>query len=65
MINKITTITLHTTALGEQMAITYSSIDENGNVISQNKRAETVVLDSDCLNAITILKQLAETKISL
>ena len=64
MINRITAITLHTTALGEQMAITYSSIDENGNVVSQNKRAETVILNDDCLNAVAVLKQLAESKVS-
>ena len=64
MINKITAITLHTTALGEQMAITYSSIDDNGNVISQNKRAETVILDADSLSAVDVLKKLADSKIS-
>ena len=40
---KVTSITLHKTSLGDQMAITYAVIGENGNVISQNKRAETVV----------------------
>ena len=57
--NKITNLTLHTTAIGEQMAITYSVIDDNGNIISQNKRAEAVVLGKDALDAIEILKQFA------
>lgn len=60
---KVTSITLHKTALGDQMAITYSEIGEDGSVISQNKRAETVVVDSEALKAVNALYDFAQNKI--
>lgn len=62
--NRITNLTLHTTAIGEQMAIMYSVIDNEGNIIAQNKRAEMVVLDNDGINAINKLKEIALNKIN-
>lgn len=56
---KITAITLHKTSLGDQMAITYALIGENGNVISQNKRAEAVIMDSQIEEAIKTLYNFA------
>lgn len=63
MLNRITNITLHTTAIGEQMAITYSTVDDDGNIIAQNKRAETVILSDDGINAVQTLKRIAQNKI--
>ena len=63
MFYKVTSIVLHKTALGDQMAITYSKIGEDGSVIAQNKRAETVIVDSDVLKAVNSLFDFAQSKI--
>lgn len=57
---KVTSITLHKTALGDQMAITYSKIGDGGNVISQNKRAETVVVDLSVADSVSALYDFAQ-----
>lgn len=57
---KVTSITLHKTSLGDQMAITYSEIGEDGTVIAQNKRAEAVVMDSRMESAVAELYDFAK-----
>ena len=64
MTNKITAITLHTTAFGEQMAITYGTIDDEGNVVATNRRADMIVLSEEGLSAIETLNQIALNKIN-
>lgn len=63
MIKKITSMTVHKTANGEQIAFTYSEIDDDGKVLAQNKRAEIVVLDEEAASAIEVLYNFVETKI--
>lgn len=63
MIKKITSMTVHKTANGEQVAFTYSEIDDDGKVLAQNKRAEIVVLDEEAANAIEVLYNFVKTKI--
>lgn len=63
MIKKITSMTLHTTPIGERVAITYSEIDESGTVVSQNKRAESVILDENVLEAVELIRGFASGKI--
>ena len=63
MIKKITSMTVHKTANGEQVAFTYSEIDDAGKVLSQNKRAEVVVLDDEALSAIDVLYNFVASKI--
>lgn len=63
MIKKITSMTVHKTANGEQVAFTYSEIDDDGKVLAQNKRAEIVVLDEEAASAIEVLYHFVETKI--
>lgn len=63
MVKKITSMTIHQTANGQQVAFTYSLIDEGGNIVTQNKRSEIVVLDSDVLDAIDVLYNFINTKI--
>lgn len=55
MIKKITSFTSHTTSEGERISYTYSEIDENGTVVTSNKRATCIVLDveiQECINKI-------------
>ena len=63
MIKKITSMTVHKTANGEQVAFSYSEIDDDGKVLAQNKRAEIVVLDEEAASAIEVLYHFVETKI--
>jgi hypothetical protein len=56
---KATSITLHTTAEGKRMSITYSEIDENGKIIESNKRIDRVVIDDGILAHITALDESA------
>ena len=63
MIKKITSMTVHKTANGEQVAFTYSEIDDDGKVLAQNKRAEIVVLDEEAASAIEVLYNFVKTKI--
>ena len=63
MIKKITSMTLHTTPLGERVAIAYSEIDDSGTVVSQNKRAESVILDDSVLKAVELIRAFASGKI--
>lgn len=57
---KVTSITLHKTNLGNQMAITYSEIGEDGTVIAQNKRAESVIMDSRMEDVVAELYDFAK-----
>lgn len=63
MVKKITSMTIHQTANGQQVAFAYSLIDEGGNIATQNKRSEIVVLDSDVLGAIDVLYNFINAKI--
>ena len=59
--NKVTSITTHTTAEGKRISITYSEIDETGKIIQDNKRVNRVVVDEDALGHITALESFAQT----
>ena len=59
--NKLTSITTHTTAEGKRISITYSEIDENGKIIQDNKRVNRVVVDQEALACITALEVFAQT----
>ena len=56
-------MTVHQTANGEQVAFTYSIIDDDGNIVTQNKRSEVVILDQDVLNAVDVLYKFVNGKI--
>lgn len=44
--NKVTSVTLHTTSEGQRLSYTYSVINEDtGAVVSENNRASMVVLE--------------------
>lgn len=63
MIKRITAYQVHQTGIGEQAAFTYSEIDQTGNVIAQNKRAEVVILDEKVLEAVKTIYDFLQNKI--
>ena len=63
MVKKITSMTVHQTANGQQVAFTYSLIDDVGNIVTQNKRSEVVILDNEVLDAVDILYNFVNGKI--
>lgn len=56
---KVTSVTLHTTAEGKRMSITYSEIDENGKIIESNKRIDRVVVYDGTLENIATIESSA------
>ena len=63
MIKRITAFSIHTTGEGERAAFTYSIIDENGDVVVQNKRAEVILVNDEMLAAVDTLYKFLKTKI--
>lgn len=61
MIKVVTSIGLFGDAVGQRMSITYSEIDEKtGQVITDNKRVDKVVLEQNILAEITDIKNYAQ-----
>ena len=52
MVNIITSFTAHQTPEGMRTTYTYSTIDEDGNLIKANQRATCIVLDENINGAI-------------
>lgn len=63
MIKKITSFTHHTTAEGERVSYTYSLIDNGGNIIKSNERADIIVVDKGVLTALKTVDNFLQTKI--
>lgn len=62
--NKLTSFTHLTTGEGDRISYTYSVLDEDGNVVAQNKRGNFVALDETLLGHIAAIKQyIAEHKL--
>ena len=57
---KVTCMTVLTTAEGKRLSITFSEIDEKGNIIKENERVNKVVVDQSALNCITELEGFAQ-----
>lgn len=64
MIKKITSFTHHTTAEGERISYTYSLIDNGGNIVKSNERADIIAVDEDILTALKTVDNFLQTKIS-
>lgn len=63
MIKKITSITAHVTGEGQRISFTYSVIDEDGNLISQNNRESFIVVDDGLqANIDAITKYITDNK---
>ena len=54
-IKKVTAFSVHQTGVGQQVAFTYSIVDENGTVVAQNKRAEVVLINQEQIEAAASL----------
>ncbi len=63
MMKRVTAYSIHTTGEGERAAFTYSIIDEDGNVIDQNKRMDLVLVDKNILEAAQSIKDYLYSKI--
>lgn len=57
---KVTSMTTLTTAEGKRLSITYSEIDDNGNIIKENERVNKVVVNRNALGCITELEEFAQ-----
>ena len=52
---KLSGVAIVTTAEGERVSYTYTELDSDGNITSQNNRASFVALDEELLAAIKTL----------
>lgn len=57
---KVTSMTVLTTAEGKRLSITFSEIDDNGNIIKENERVNKVVVNRNILGYITELEEFAQ-----
>lgn len=60
---KVTSMTVLTTAEGKRLSITYSELDNKGNINSENNRINRVVVDSSVLEHIVGLETFAQSVI--
>lgn len=58
---KVTSITTFNTDLGKMLALTYSEIDESGNIIKRNENMQKVVVDTETKNHIEALTLMAQS----
>lgn len=57
---KATSMTVLTTAEGKRLSITFSEIDDNGNIIKENERVNKVVVNRSALDCIAELEDFAQ-----
>ena len=60
---KLTSVAVVTTAEGERVSYSYTELDSDGNITSQNNRASFVALDDDLLDAISTLKSAVNARL--
>lgn len=60
---KLSGVAVVTTAEGERVSYTYTELDSDGNITSQNNRASFVALDEDLLAAIKTLKDAVNARL--
>lgn len=61
MIKTVTSVTVFNDAVGKRMSVTYSEIDDStGKVISDNKRIDRVVTDSEMKRTINSIEDYAQ-----
>lgn len=56
----VTSITVWNDAVGKRMSITYSEIDDQGKIISDNQRVDRVITDSAARNHADALSDYAQ-----
>ena len=57
---KVTSMTILTTAEGKRISITFSEIDNKGNIIKENERVNKVLVDQNALKNVTELENFAQ-----
>lgn len=57
---KITSMTVLTTGEGKRISITYSEIDDKGNLTSENNRVNRIIVNEDALEKVTALEAFAK-----
>lgn len=60
---KLSGVAIVTTAEGERVSYTYTELDSDGNITSQNNRGSFVALDEDVLAAVATLKNAVNTRL--
>ena len=64
MTKKITSFTHHTTAEGERISFTYSTIGADGSLINSNERETMIVLGESVLKHINAINKMLTERIS-
>lgn len=57
---KVTSMTVLTTAEGKRLSITFSEIDDSGNITKENERVNKVVVNRNTLDHISALEEFAQ-----
>lgn len=57
---KVTSITILTTAEGKRISLTFSEINDNGDIIKENERVNKVVVSQNALDIISDLEDFAQ-----
>ena len=57
---RVTSMTVLTTAEGKRLSITFSEIDDKGNIIRENERVNRIVVNSAALEHIEKLEVFAQ-----
>lgn len=60
---KLSAVAIVTTAEGERVSYTYTELDSDGNITSQNNRVSFVALDEELLAAIKTLKDAVNARL--
>lgn len=59
--NRVTSMTILTTAEGKRLSLTFSEVDAGGSIIKENERVNRVVVDQDALGCIAELESFAQS----
>lgn len=57
---KVTSYTVYETSVGTKVAITYSEIDEEGNITKENERIGKIVLDEEIKKSMENVKNFSQ-----
>ena len=58
---RITSITLFNDAVGKRLSATYSEIDEQGQILSDNKRIDRLVVDDEIVAKANEIAEYAQS----
>lgn len=61
--NVVTSVGFFDDAIGKRISLSYSEIDDSGQVISDNHRVDRVVTDSTVIGHMNAIKEYAQTLI--